>query len=372
MPDVRPIIERIELCAHRASARSTWTMVRVVSDAGLAGVGECSDTGDSAVLNAAVDAARAALLGEPVDGDRTALRTWLCRRRQGADRSTGFAWSTALGGLEAALEDLTARHAGLTLAEHLGTAPPGRVGLYANLNRTWGDRGLGELVTAARSAADEGFPAVKIAPFGGAAVGGADDVVPAGLAVIDAVRDVLPSETALMVDCHFRLDDRALRAVLPELADRRVFWLEDAVHPGDLDRLGRLREQTSLPLAAGEHEWDPGVVEAACATGAFDFWLIDPKHAGGPNATQQLLEVTGSAAVSFHNPSGPVGTVHAAHLSGLSPRVTWLEYAWGEPARVGFLCPAEQVENGMLVVPDGPGIGVSLAMDDMAEQAVGQ
>lgn len=357
------IIERIDLYTHRASARSTWTVVRVESSAGVIGIGECSDSGNSTVLESAVHAARNALVGKPVGDERTAVEAWLCARREGADRPTGFAWSTALGGLAAALDDLCARHAGVALADRIGTAAPENVRLYANLNRTWGSRGVSDLVAAARAAAAEGFPAVKIAPFDAAGHHGDGDVVVAGLAVVDAVRAALPDRTALMVDCHFRIDDRALLTVLPELAAREVFWVEDAVDPRDLDRLRRLRDHTSVPLAAGEHEWDPAVVEAACATGAVDFWLIDPKHAGGPRATRRLLGLTASAAVSYHNPSGPVGTAHAAQLSGLSPRLTWLEYAWGEPGRADYLSPTERVENGALVVPRGPGIGVGLATD---------
>jgi galactonate dehydratase len=371
MTDGPPLIERIELCRHRASSRSTWTVVRVVAGSGLVGVGECSDSGDSTVLGAAVDAAVAALLGRPVDSDRTALRTWLCRRRRTADRATGFAWSTALGGLEAAFEDLLARYASVSLAEHLGSTSAAQVRMYANLNRVCGDRGPEGLATAARQAAGEGFPAVKIAPFSAVGHHRVEDAVPAGLAVIDAVQAALPNGTALMIDCHCRLDDRALRTALPELAARGVFWVEDAVSPHDLGRLGWLREQTSLPLAAGEHEWDPAVVEASCATGAVDFWLIDPKHAGGPRATQRLLGLTGDAAVSYHNPSGPVGTVYAAQLSTLSSRLTWLEYAWGEPDRAAYLSPVEKVESGALVVPDGPGVGVDISAD-RAESVVPQ
>lgn len=363
MTDGPSLIERIELCTHRASDRSTWTVVRVVSSSRLVGIGECSDSGDSTVLHAAVDAAVAALLGKPVNSDRTALQKWICRRRRAADRATGLAWSTALGGLEAAFEDLTARYAGVALAEHLGSTTPAPVRMYANLNRAWGDRGPEALATAARTAADEGFSAVKIAPFSAAGSHPIDDAVPAGLAVVDAVQAALTGETALMIDCHFRLDDGALRAALPELAARGVFWVEDAVSPRDLSRLRWLREQTSLPLAGGEHEWDPAIVEAACATGAVDFWLIDPKHAGGPRATQRLLGLTGDAAVSYHNPSGPIGTVYAAQMSSLSSRLTWLEYAWGEPDRAVYLSPAEKVESGALAVPDGPGIGVDLAAD---------
>ncbi|MDQ2740646.1 MAG: hypothetical protein M3Y35_18940 [Actinomycetota bacterium] len=356
------VIERIDVYSHRASVRSTWTVIRVEASTGAVGIGECSDSGSATVIEAAVAAARSALIGHPVDSNRDALRAWLNGRRGQADPVAGFAWSTALGGLEAALDDLSARQAGVPLAQYLGSRPAERVRLYANLNRTWGGHGLADLVTAARTAASEGFPAVKIAPFDSVP---RSDVVSGGLSVVDAVRSAIPQDTALMIDCHFRLDDDALRVALPELAARDVYWVEDAVDPRDVERLCRVRELTPVALAAGEQAWDPAVVEAACATEAVDYWLIDPKHAGGPRATRHLLGLTGHAQVSYHNPSGPVGTVHAAQLCQLSPRITWLEYAWGEPDRAAYLSPAEKIENGSLVVPDGPGVSVALAADGL-------
>lgn len=331
------------------------------STAGVVGLGECSDSGDTRVLAAAVREARVALVGGSLESGRALLRSQLASRRQSALPSSALAWSTALGGLESALDDLTARHAGIPLAIHLGMSRPQRVQVYANLNRAFGGGTVLDLVAGARQATAQGFAAIKIAPFDTNAANG--DAVSAGLAIVDAVQEVLSDRTALMIDFHFRLDDQSLLRVLPELASRRVFWIEDAVHPSDLQRLVWLRGQTDLPLAAGEHEWDAALVEAACGSGAVDYWLMDPKHVGGPEATKRLLARTGDVAVSFHNPSGPVGTLHAAHLLGLSERTSWLEYAWGDADRAQFLAPGESVDGGMLLLPEGPGIGAELAVE---------
>jgi galactonate dehydratase len=332
-------------------------VLQIRDTCGSTGLGECSDSGDPAVLAEALRAVQAMLPG----GAPAALVGWLRDRRAGQGPRQALAWSTVLGGVESALADLAARRAGLPLGVHLGAPAPATVRLYANLNRAWGGLGAAAVADAAVAAAARGFPAVKIAPFPGSDPGPAGAVE--GLKAIDAVRDALPDGVDLMVDCHFKLDDSGLRTILPELASRGVYWVEDIVDPRDLDRLRRWRDESAVPVAGGEHEWDPEVVAGACATGAYAYWLIDPKHAGGPRATRRLIELTGRAQVTFHNPSGPVGTAHAAQLAGMTERFAWLEYAWGSGERTGYLRPPEVIDGGFLRTPTGPGIGVDLADD---------
>ncbi len=239
--------------------------------------------------------------------------------------------------------------------------------LYANINRRWGRSGTPAITAQAQAAAAAGFAAVKIAPFD--PWQGRSDVARAGLAVVDAVRAVLPADVHLMIDCHRALPRPSLLSAMRELKAREVYWVEDALDVRDTDGLRRLREQVDVPLAGGEHEWDPAVVTAACGTGAFDYWLIDPKHAGGAYATALLADCIGSAGLTFHNPSGPIGTLHAAHLAGLAAGPRWLEYAWGESDRATYLSPAERLVDARLELPEGSGIGADLSVQ--AEHRVG-
>jgi galactonate dehydratase len=350
-----PHIEDVEVLTHESARHSTWMVLRIRDSRGLTGLGECSDSGDPAVLAEALHAVQMMLPGS----DAAGLLGWLRDRRAGEGGRRALAWSTVLGGVESALADLAARRAGVPLGEYLGAPAPAKVRLYANLNRAWGTLGPAAVAEAAVAAAAQGFTAVKIAPFPGGEDGSAGAVE--GLKTIDAVREVLPPDVKLMVDCHFKLDEGGLRVLLPELAARAVHWIEDIVDPRDVDRLRRLRDEWSVPLAGGEHEWDPAVVAAACATGAYAYWLIDPKHAGGPRATQRLIGLTAGTRVTFHNPSGPVGTAHAAQLAGMTDRFGWLEYAWGTADRAGYLRAPELIDAGSLCTPGGPGIGVDLA-----------
>lgn len=93
------------------------------------------------------------------------------------------------------------------------------------------------------------------------------------------------------------------------------------------------------------------------------------KHAGGPRAALDLTRRTrGTARISFHNPSGPVATLHAAQLAPTDAAVAErLEFAYGEvPWRSDVVHGAERVRDGRLTLPDAPGIGLELDTDHPA------
>ncbi|NIK62000.1 enolase C-terminal domain-like protein [Kribbella shirazensis] len=353
LPDSDVYVESSVVWSHRASRRSTWVMVEVVAD-GKRGVGELSDGGPLEVLLEAARSVSSVVVGQPVTRARTELRRRLGELRTGHD---AFLWSTVLGGYEAAFADLLAQVEGRALSTSLGLGAPRPVRLYANLNRTFGGDGPDAVVAEAVRAVAAGFQAVKVAPFlDNRALGlSGARLIETGLSLVGRVRDAVPRDVELMVDCHHLVPAELLPVVVRDLAPLAPYWVEDLARAGDRSAL----EQAAaggVALAAGEHIWSPEIAAAACAGGALRYWLVDPKHAGGPAGVAQIAEAVGDTQLTFHNPSGPVGTAHAAHLAGLAGQGTWLEFAWGEPDRADFLEPAEVVIDGTLR-PAGPGIG---------------
>ncbi|MER7250772.1 enolase C-terminal domain-like protein [Kribbella sp. NPDC000426] len=338
-------LESAAVWSHRASSRSTWVMVELVAD-GIRGVGELSDGGPVAELVAAARSVGSSIVGLPLEQVRTELRS--------ADT---FLWSTVLGGYEAALADLVARLEDRPLAESLGLGEPQPVRLYANLNRRYGGDGADAIVAEAVCAVGNGFSAVKVAPFLDNHARGMSgmQLVDAGLELVTKVRETLPDGVRLMVDCHHLVPTGSVAPVARELAALDLYWVEDLVRVDDPAAM-EAAAASGLALAAGEHVWRPAAAAAACAGGALTYWLVDPKHAGGPAGVARIAEAVGDTQLTFHNPSGPIGTAHAAHLAALGGAGTWLEFAWGETDRLAFLDPPEVVVDGRLR-PAGPGIG---------------
>ncbi|MFI6515779.1 enolase C-terminal domain-like protein [Spirillospora sp. NPDC050679] len=312
------------------SARTDWLVIGLSDAEGRRGWGECSDAGPPEAV---------------------------VRRLAEPEAPAGrFLDLTVRGALDQARRDLAARAEDVPLWKWLGGADPGPVPVYANINRVPGGRTPGEVAAAALAAVRAGFGAVKLAPFDAPG----DAPLPLlGLARVRAVRDAVGPDVRVMVDCHERLPLAELEPLLGDLAALDLTWLEDAAGIDDPPGLRRLRARTPLPLAGGEFAADPAQVLAA--RGLLDVVMPDVKHAGGVDAALALARAAadGGAAVSFHNPSGPIATAVSAHLTGVVPGV--LEFMFGEadwrPRVVGG---AERVRDGLLHLSQSPGIGLDL------------
>lgn len=352
------VVTGVRTWSHTASPRSTWVMVQVTAG-DVVGLGELSDGGHASRLERAARSVVGAVTGHPVGAARAAVRDLLTARREAEhDIDEALLWSTVLGGLESAFADLEARAQGIALSASLGLGGPRPVRVYANLNRRWGGESADVVCDEARRAVSEGYAAVKIAPFSWAShQGSRRSLVARALTLTRRVRDAVPAGTALMVDCHQLVPADLVGEVLRGLAPCDPLWVEDLVDVHDAAALRAAALQTELPLAAGEHVWDPALARKACASGALTYWLVDPKHAGGPDGTARMAEAADGTCLTFHNPSGPVGTAHAAHLAALGGQDTWLEVAFGEADRAAYLDPPERLVDGRWQPATGSGIG---------------
>ena len=151
-------IVSISILIIHVNHRGDWLHVVVETDAGITGVGEASHSGNDALCAAAVEQFDAILQG--ADPRQIARIRQLLRRKDG-----GRVYNTALSGLEQALWDVLAQALGVPLHVLFGGAVRDRLRLYANINRHVTDRSPDGFARAARQAADEGFTAVKMAPF---------------------------------------------------------------------------------------------------------------------------------------------------------------------------------------------------------------
>lgn len=348
----------LELLESTVSPRTRWHFLVLTDRSGRA-VGECSDSGDALALAAWLERCASELVGRDLVGDRAELMAGLRTRVASTAPPLHLTAATALGGLEQLLLDLSARRAGEPLWKWLNGAAPDPIPVYANINRMPGGREPGEVAGMAAAAVAAGFKAVKLGPFDVPVPGLA--IAQAGLDRIRAVRAAVGDDVAVQVDCHERLPLDEVHAILPDLEELGVAWLEDAVAISDVDHLATLKAATSIPLAGGETMFDVAEATPAVERRVIDVLMPDVKHAGGVEPVLQIARSVPQLAVSPHNPSGPVATAASAQVFAACPNTTVLEYAFGEAAwRSALVGGHERVVEGLLHLDDRPGLGVEL------------
>jgi galactonate dehydratase len=354
-------ITGIEPVVVHVNHRGDWVFVLVHTDAGVTGLGEASHSGNDALLLATIEAWKSQLVGQPAMAIGAA---WNKLSRVDGGRIA----HTALSGIEQALWDAMGQHLGVPIYALFGGALRTRLRLYANVNRHVTDRSPEGFARAARQAVDEGFTAVKLAPFD--ELRGRDHVRTgpkaawrAGVERVEAVRAAIGDEIDLMVDCHGRMEPSEAIHVGKQLAACNLLWLEEAVPRAFHDELEHVSNNVPMATASAEAIFSLEGFRPFLTRRLVDVLMPDVKHVGGLREAVNVAQAArlGQFLVAPHNPSGPVATVASGHVCATMPNFLILEYAWGEADwRADLIAPREQIEEGYLVLSDAPGLGCRL------------
>ena len=342
----------------QVNRRGDWVFVQIETDDGITGVGEASHSSNDALcLNVLAQFAEQLTGQDPLH--IAAIRQSL-RKSDG-----GRVYNTALSAVEQALWDILGQYLEVPVHVLFGGAIRDRIRLYANINRHVNERTPEGFARAAVQAAEEGFTAIKLAPFDELRPGdhirtGSKATWRPGVERVRAVRRAIGDGVELAVDCHNRMDRAEALVIADELADCNLFWFEEPVHHTQPDDLRMITENVSMPTASAESIFGIEGFRPFLTQRTVDAIMPDVKHCGG------ILELTEIAAaarmnrilVAPHNPAGPLSTAATAQVACTWSNFYILEYAWGEVDwRADLLDPVERIEDGYLVLSHEPGLG---------------
>ena len=347
--------------------RRSFAIVKVTVDEGLIGWGEASDCyghSNPLTIKAMIDETLRWLLidQDPLRG--SALISDIRRRVYPTLGHRGLAMQ-AISAIDIALWDLRGKAAGASISAMLG-AQRMEIDLYAAGKpefRLTGAEYCEEVLSALLA---QGVGAVKVRP-------GRD--IEWDTEFLHSVRDALPANTLLLVDGKYNYRwETALRLgrVLEEI-DALCF--EEPLPGIDLERVARLAAALNVPLAYGEQ----------CFT-IHDFRDLMVMRAAGiaePDATicGGITEMTkiGALCESFGVDVMPhcggltaIGLAANLHAASVLPTCRLFEFdaRAEQPLRDelvrGRPFGPEQIVEGRLPVPTGPGLGVEVVEDALA------
>jgi L-alanine-DL-glutamate epimerase-like enolase superfamily enzyme len=173
------------------------------------------------------------------------------------------------------------------------------------------------------------------------------------LNLVRAVREV--TDARLVADANCGWSEAQALDLLPALADLGVEWVEQPLPEEDLEGLCRLRTASPLPVFADEPvRTARDIVRLA---GCVDGVNIKVMKAGGLRQAQRMIAV--ARAHDLQVMLGcmietSLGITAAAHLA---PLVDWADLD-GNLTVTNDPFTGLRVEQGRLLLPDGPGLGV--------------
>lgn len=332
------------------------TIVRVHTDEGVTGIGS-GDTMDG------FDAVKELFLGEdPLDIVRhvKAIET--------ANFHGGSYWP-----VEVALWDIIGKVAGLPVATLFGNSAHA-LPAYASSAELKSPSARVETALRAREA---GFRAMKIRID--------RDRVNDGVAAVAAVRDALGPDFEIMVDLNqsWRMagdtadasDLVKTRKLVRRLSELDVFWVEEPLPYADLDGFRTLRaDNPGVRIAAGEMHHSVPELLRYLDQDVLDVYQMDVVLAIGMHRARTLAELAllkhrAFTPHSWTNGIGVLANLHVAAGVGGGP---FFEFPWDPPGwtpqRRDFMLaePAMIRPDGMLAVPQRPGLGIELDEEAVA------
>jgi L-alanine-DL-glutamate epimerase-like enolase superfamily enzyme len=346
-------IGELHVCAYPPQAQTC--LVKITADDGTVGWGEGHAPLGPRVTQAVVEDVLAPLL---VGEDPLAIeRHW--ERMYGSMRLRGHGSGyqlEAISGVDIALWDLAGKLLDVPVYQLLGG--PFRTELLAYASGVPGST-LAERVAAAEGFVAQGFTAVK------ASIGRGD--IDTDLVWLAALAEVLRGKANLLVDAHGAYTADNALYVGRQLEQLGVYWLEDPLPPEDVDGYVRLTAALDMAVAAGETECTRWQFEERLSRRAVDVILPDICRAGGISEGRRIATVA-----SLHNTrwaahvsmGSAVHVAAAAHLAAASTNFMIFEFS-STPNPIGddlLIAPLQPVD-GILHVPDGPGLGITFDED---------
>jgi len=327
------------------SATRNWLFLKVYTDAGITGVGECS--GWPRVVERAVQDLTPLLVGEdPGDIERLWQKSFSAMMAHGM---TGVVGAGALSGIDMALWDIKGKALGTPVWNLLGGKVRDRIKIYGHASTP----------VVAVSLRDRGITAIK--------TGGVAEIV----AKVEAIRRAVGDEVDLMVDLHGPPWMTAKDAIVTgkRLEPYDLLFLEDPVAPENAEALERIQQHVDIPIAAGERFATIWGMRALIERELVDVIQPDTGRAGGLTQMRKIAAMAEAhhIAMAPHSGSlGPVAEYAALHLMAAIPNALILERLEDDwPGRYEVITPVPKTVDGHLPVPDTPGLGV-----DIVEEAV--
>jgi len=357
-------ITDLKITPVSAGAHTPYVFVRVLTDAGVTGLGEATlEYKPEAVMGALRDL-RDFLVGK----DPTMIEhLWQSIYRLSFYRG-GPALTSALGGVDIALWDIKGKLAGEPVWKLLGGPTRERIRVYTH----FGGNTPAETAEQAKRLVAAGFRALKTSPHGAFEMVEGPRKIHEIVEHLKAAREAVGDDVDLMFDAHGDLYPSVSIQVAKEIEPLHFLWLEEPALPENGDAMKKIAEETTVPLATGERLFTVWGFREVLEKGIADVIQPDVVHAGGISQLKKIAAMAEAYYVSLapHNPLSPVSTAACLNLDAAIPNFLIQEMVHGNPDRASLVTePIERVVEGYVELTKKPGLGVEL--NDEAVQRLG-
>lgn len=332
-------------------------LIRVRTDDGLEGIGEADASPE--VVKAIVDAPfshniacglRELLIGEnPLEHDF--IRQKLYRRTMYFGRTS--VTMCAMAAVDMALWDLKGKFFNQPIHRLLGGAHRQTIPAYASI--LFGKDGKAT-ADIGRKWREAGYGAVK---FGWEPMGQSEKL---DIELVQGAREGVGENGTLLIDAGCIWDARTALRRAQAFSQFKIEWLEEPLRQADVEGYRWLRDRSPVPIASGEGECGREAFRPFIDQHALDVYQVDLSRNGFTDAAfiRDRVEEIG-ARLCNHCYTSPITVAASLHwLATCRDAFIFEDCVEDVPMRNDLCTERIQAVKGVISVPNGPGLGITL------------
>ena len=350
-----------------------WILVKVTTDDGITGWGECyaSSVGPVAMEAVIRDVFDRHMAGETPENIELMFRR---AYSSGFTQRPDLTVMGAFSGLEIACWDILGKARGRPVWALLGGRMWDRVRCYTYLYPLAG-HDLAAFWTAsdlaAESAADcvaRGYTAVKFDPAGPYTMRGghmpAMSDISQSVAFCSAIREAVGDRADLLFGTHGQFTTAGAIRLGQALEPYSPLWFEEPVPPDAIKEMARVAQAVRIPVATGERLTTKAEFAQILRAGAASILQPALGRAGGIWEMKKVAAIAEvhNAQMAPHLYAGPVEWAANLHLATSIPNLLMAETI-ETPFHDALIKGTIRVEDGFVSLGDAPGLGIEVDED---------
>ena len=182
--------------------------------------------------------------------------------------------------------------------------------------------------------------------------------------IFKSIRKAVGSKLEVGIGTHGQMPTYSAIRVAKCLEQYNPFWFEEPVMPENINEMARVAAHTSIPIATGERLVTKYEFSEVLEKQAAQIIQLDVGQCGGITEAKKIAGMAEAhyAMIAPHMYCGPVAAAAAIQIDTCSPNFLIQEANQGPLHKKIFKEPLV-FENGYIVPPKGPGLGIAFDED---------
>jgi len=346
--------------------KTRTALVRVFTDDGIEGIGECSPMNVAVMCHFVETVLRPLVLGKnPLDVERLWDAMYFGTYKLGTEGTQ----PSAISGVDIALWDIKAKAAGMPLYRLLGGAVRTTFTMYKSIGGG-GDMTPAQMLAEVRKAHELGFRAVKIRMDWRYQ----QDVDPAkDLEMFRLCREGLPASTPLSFDANNGYSVATAIRQGRKLEELGAYHFEEPVSPTNYAGIRAVADALDIPVSAGEHEYTRWQFRNLILDARPDLLQPDIVKCCGVTEMKRIaaLAETFDMPVLPHQTQPSIGNAASLALCATLPLSTRpQEFTGPRPDLDELFKEPLPFTNGQITLRDCPGLGLEIDEKALAKAVI--